>query len=519
MGSGMAVAKILIVEDEILIAQVIADQLKRLGYEIVGIVNSGGAALTLAAETHPDLVLMDIVLKKHGMDGITAASQIREQFQIPVIYLTAYSDDATLRRAKVTEPFGYIVKPFDQRDLRIAVELALHKHQLEQQLAERETLLSTILESTTNGVVATDAEGAIAYMNPVAETLTGWTLSEAKGQSIKDLMRLVDEVTETAVENPVMRVLRGGQEVQENRLMLVARDGSRTPISDRVSPILQEVDRIQGAVLVFWDLSERRRAEALVLEQLKLTTQVTEHRQAEAEVRRILAAEQELNELKSRLVTMISHEYRTPLAVILTSTELIKRYSDQLTEAKRDTYLDRIQGAVRQMAQLVDKVLTFSKAEEGTLSLNPVQLEVVDFCRQLVEEQQCLVGDRYTLNFEHPDVEVSAQLDEQILRHILVNLLTNAIKYSSKGSTVLLSLVPEHQHVVFQVQDEGMGIPTAEQPRLFSPLFRASNVGSIPGTGMGLCIVEKCVRLHEGQIAIDSEVGKGTTVTVTLPLR
>lgn len=208
----MATAKILIVEDEILTAQVIANQLKQLGYEVVAIVSSGCAALTKTAEIHPDLVLMDIVLKKQDMDGINAAGQIREQFQIPVIYLTAYSDEATIRRAKATGPFGYIVKPFSQQDLRIAVELALHQHQLERQLAEREMLLSTILEATTNGIVATDAEGAIAYMNPVAETLTGWSLDAVKGQSIKDVVRLVNEATETLVENPVMRILRGGQE-------------------------------------------------------------------------------------------------------------------------------------------------------------------------------------------------------------------------------------------------------------------------------------------------------------------
>jgi signal transduction histidine kinase len=251
---------------------------------------------------------------------------------------------------------------------------------------------------------------------------------------------------------------------------------------------------------------------------VKLATEIAERERAEAEVRKILAAEQALNELKSRLVSTISHEYRTPLAVILTSTELLKRYSDRLSDEKKDTYLSRIQAAVRQLSLLVEEVLTFGKAEAGELPFHPVPLDLVEFCDRLVEEQRLLASDRHVIEFTPNSPELQAQLDEQLMRHIVINLLSNAIKYSPKGGLVEVSLRQEEHTIHLQVRDQGIGIPAADRPYLFGSFFRASNVGSIPGTGMGLSIVKKSVELHGGEIAIDSEEAVGTTVTVTLPI-
>lgn len=515
----MAAAKILIVEDQLITAQAIADQLTRLGYAVVDIAHSGTDALTKAAETQPDLVLMDIVLKKGDADGVRAANLIREQLQIPVVYLTAYSDQAILERAKVTEPFGYVVKPFSERDLRIAVEIALYKHGMEQQLARREKLLSTILESVNNAVVATDAGGTVTYINPEALALTGWQLDKALGQPIAAVVSIVEEASQTPLEHPVQRLLQATDEVQRQDVaLLVARDGSTRPICSSTSLMRPDGGAVEGAVLVFWDLSEQRRAQTLALEQVKLATEIAERERAEAEVRKILAAEQALNELKSRLVSTISHEYRTPLAVILTSTELLKRYSDRLSDEKKDTYLSRIQAAVRQLSLLVEEVLTFGKAEAGELPFHPVPLDLVEFCDRLVEEQRLLASDRHVIEFTPNSPELQAQLDEQLMRHIVINLLSNAIKYSPKGGLVEVSLRQEEHTIHLQVRDQGIGIPAADRPYLFGSFFRASNVGSIPGTGMGLSIVKKSVELHGGEIAIDSEEAVGTTVTVTLPI-
>lgn len=514
----MAGAKILIVEDEMITGCAIAEQLKRIGYEVTGFVSSGEAAIASVAQNLPDLVLMDIVLKNREFDGIAAASQIRAQFKIPVIYLTAHSEEVILERAKVTEPFGYIVKPFNQRDLRIGIEIGLYKHKMERQLAEREEFLSTILHSTSDAVIATDETGSITYINPVAETMTGWQSVEALGKSITEVVQIFDEVTDTLEENPVMLLLAGKIiNSWENHRVLIARNGRRIPIADSVSPMRKESDTTKGAVLVFWNISERRKAEALELEKVRLSTEIIEREKAELEVRKALIVEQQLNELKSRLIATISHEYRTPLAVILTSTELLKRYGPKLSEEKRETYLDRIQSGVRQMAQLVDDVLTFGKIESGEIELNLELLNVEEFCRALIKDRQNQVGDQYHINFTVRGFIDYVNLDKELLQNIVINLLANAIKYSAKGTSIDCLLVGDKERVIFQVKDRGIGIPKIDQARLFSPFFRASNVSTVGGTGMGLSIVKKCVDLHQGEIAIESEVDVGTTVTVSLP--
>ncbi len=199
---------------------------------------------------------------------------------------------------------------------------------------------------------------------------------------------------------------------------------------------------------------------------------------------------------------------------------MLQRYGDRFSEQKKETYFHRIQSAVHRMTQLVSDVLTFSKAEAGEFSFNPVSLDVAMFCRDLLEEQQLIAGDRYRLNFIDPGFpsSLSANLDEKLLRHILNNLLTNAIKYSPNHRTINLLILCENDQILFQVQDQGIGIPSADLKQLFEPFFRASNTGTIPGTGMGLSIVKKCVDLHKGEITVSSEVGVGTIFTVKLPL-
>lgn len=174
----MASTKILVVEDEVIVAKTIISQLNQLGYMVTDTASSGAMAIAKVTETQPDLILMDIVLKG-TMDGVTAAAQIRELVDIPIIYLTAYADDSTLQRVKATHPFGYIVKPFTADDLRVAVEIGLFKHQVARELQDNRDQLATLLRSMSDAVIATDAGGVITFMNPAAEALTEWQQDEA----------------------------------------------------------------------------------------------------------------------------------------------------------------------------------------------------------------------------------------------------------------------------------------------------------------------------------------------------
>lgn len=363
----MAKGRILVVEDERIVAKDISKRLKDLGYGVVAAVSSGEAAIETATEARPDLVLMDIQLKG-SVDGIEAAEKIRSELNIPVIYLTAYADENTLQRAKVTEPFGYIIKPFDERDLHAAIEIALRR------------------------------------------------------------------------------------------------------------------------------------------------------RLAESAVRVALEKEQELGELKSRFWSMVAHEFRRPMTDISASAQLLEQYNHQLPEAKRREYLYLIQEAVRSMDRLLNDVLAVNRAERGGLRFEPTALNLEQLCRHLVEEMKFTTGDSHPIVFTMHGQCNDVCLDKELLRHILSNLLSNAIKYSPEGSSVYLDLTCSEGRVVFQVRDTGIGIPPSDRQYLFESFYRAGNVGDIPGTGLGLTMVKTCLELHGGQVAVESEVGTGTTFTVTLPL-
>lgn len=251
-------------------------------------------------------------------------------------------------------------------------------------------------------------------------------------------------------------------------------------------------------------------------EVMAIVRNITQRKQAEADMRHALVKEKELSELKSRFVTMTSHEFRTPLTTILSSAELIEKYGHKWAEEKKKQHLIRIQVAVKQMTQLLNDVLLIGKAEAGRIEFKPLLLDLTKFCNELVDEIQISNRDRQIV-FDNQFNLPYAYLDEKLLRHILSNLLANAVKYSPQGSAVKFDLTCDGQTLTFRVRDAGIGIPTADLPNLFDSFHRASNVGTISGTGLGLAIVKKSVDLHAGKIAVESEVGVGTTFTVNLP--
>ena len=253
-------------------------------------------------------------------------------------------------------------------------------------------------------------------------------------------------------------------------------------------------------------------------EVMAIVRDITERKRAEADIRNALEKEKELNELKSRFVSMTSHEFRTPLTTILSSAELLQDFGSIWDEEKKLKHFLRIQTSVTHMTGLLNDVLLIGKAEAGKLEFKPTPLDLISFCRELTEEME-LAAENHTIIFCSGGDCTNACMDEKLLRHILSNLLSNAIKYSPSGGTVKLELIGEQKTVMFHIQDRGIGIPQADLIQLFDSFHRASNVGTISGTGLGLAIVKKAVDLHNGQIFIKSEVGVGTTFTVKLPLR
>lgn len=273
----MRKTKILVVEDESIVARDIRNMLAGLGYEVTAVVSGAMAAIQKAQETGPDIVLMDVML--HGdITGVEAAEQIYTNFSIPVVYLTAYADSTTVQQAKKTEPFGYIIKPFEERELQTTIEIALYKYKMQMELKDRERWLSTILKSIGDGVIATNKNGAITFMNPLAETLTGWKLDQALDRTLRDVFKVMNQKPGKMQRISVKKILKGEGSALSDEAILVSKKGKKTPIDPRLEPIKDDGGNISGIVLAFTDVTARKMAEEELkrsLEQQKIAREGT----------------------------------------------------------------------------------------------------------------------------------------------------------------------------------------------------------------------------------------------------
>lgn len=248
---------------------------------------------------------------------------------------------------------------------------------------------------------------------------------------------------------------------------------------------------------------------------------ISDRKLAEAEVLKSLEKERELNELKSRVISMISHEYRTPLTIICSSAELLERYGPKWDETRRSTHFERIQNSVQHLTELVNDVLFLNRAEADRLDFCPAPLDIVAFFQNLFPELQDAFesqSDRvHPLEVNYPSGNPSCNVDERLLRQIVTNLFSNALKYSLDGQPIQCEVRCEPEELIFSIRDSGIGIPAEDQPYLFESFHRAANVGTIAGTGLGLSIVRKCIDVHGGDIRVTSQEAQGTCFTVSLP--
>ncbi len=252
--------KILVVEDEHIVAMDLQCRLSSLGYEVPETASSGEEAVEKAGRLRPDLILMDIFLGG-DMDGIEAGGKIKELYNIPIIYITAYADANTLQRAKLTEPFGYILKPFEEREMLTNIEMALYKYRMDSRIKDSERWLATTLKSIGDGVIATDDRGEIKFMNPVAEALTGWMQGATIGRNLTEVFKIIVEDTRKPIEASVEGVLRGEDVEIPPNVLLLARNGKETPVYCKATPIKDAEEHTTGVVVIFNDITERKRAE------------------------------------------------------------------------------------------------------------------------------------------------------------------------------------------------------------------------------------------------------------------
>lgn len=245
---------------------------------------------------------------------------------------------------------------------------------------------------------------------------------------------------------------------------------------------------------------------------------ITKHKQIATEINKALCKQRQLHEMKARLISLVSQEIRTPLANIFASAEILTNYSQEWSQERKTKQLQNLQTSVKYINQLFNDMILISEAEAGKLQISPSIIDVEQFCQKLIAQKQFCEEKRSTINFSAKCEHTNACLDRKLLRYILANLLSNAITYSPEGGEIQFDLMTKDKQVIFRIKDSGIGIPVEDRDHIFEWFYRGSNIGNVEGIGLGLSVVKQCVELHKGSITIESEVGVGTTVTLTLPM-
>ncbi|MGE5499308.1 MAG: ATP-binding protein [Syntrophothermus sp.] len=628
----MKSTKILVVEDENIVAIDIKRRLANLGYDVVGVLSSGEEAVLKCGELGPDLILMDIMLEGK-IDGIEAAVQIKHKYSVPVIFLTAYTDEKTIQRAKIAEPFGYILKPFEVRDLRSTIEIAIYKASTQRQLKESEQWLNVTLKSIGDAVIAIDSDKKIKFMNPLAEKLTEISQTEAIGKQLDEVYKVVNEISD---EDLICLLSNSLPERLEDLLkskMLIAGD-SMIPIEDSQSEIKNDNGDIIGSVITFRDVSKRRAVEAAIVasrnyylslfeefptliwrtgddgrfnyfnhEWLEFTGRnieneiefgwmerlyeedkplfmnafqnafekrgkfecemrlqnshseyrwlicfgspyydldkkfmgyigacydITERKVVENEMKIARDKAEEASKAKTTFLSNMSHELRTPMNGVIGLTEILME--TELTGEQRN-YLGLLRKSAFALLNLLNSILDFSKYESGKLKPEKSGFNL----GRLVDE----VAGLFRAETQNKGIDLSYNVDSQIpqelfgdhqrLRQVIMNLMSNAVKFTEKGKISLavskaretdLILNKNKITLLFSVHDTGIGIEKEKQKLVFESFTQAdsSTTKKYAGTGIGLTIAKQIVEMLEGKIWLESQPNVGSAFHFTAVL-
>lgn len=498
-------------EDDYLITQDLVLEIKHQQYQIDW-VDSYEEAFKRLKEQQYDVYLVDFRLGSHtGLELIRMASEA--EYSRPIILLTGQGDIEIDAQAMRLGAADYLVKSqlsADklERSIRYAIQQARNLHEirklnveLEERVARRtqalrqavsdlrqsQQLFRSIANNFPNGtIIVMDTDLRFVFVDGKELERLGYRSEELIGLRVGELF---PAETRDKVEDNLNQVLQGEPKKFEVPFKSFI-------YSMQAVPLVNEDGKINQVLLV--------------------SNNVTREKQAEEEVRKALEKERQLNELKTRFVSMASHEFRTPLSTILSSISLVKRYTQEEQQPKREKHIGRIKSSVRNLTNILEDFLSITRLEEGYIEVRPESFQLKPFIQEVVGDMQGLVkeGQRVEINGEDDTV---VELDRHLLRNILNNLLSNAIKYSGKEQQIEIAYTVEGGQLCLSMKDHGIGIPEEEQNHLFQRFFRAANVTNIQGTGLGLNIMQKYVSLLHGQVSFESALNQGTTFYVRCP--
>lgn len=490
-------ARIMIVEDESIIARDIQRSLEGFGYQVTAIASSGVEALEKAEKDHPDLILMDIVLKG-AIDGIETARRIKTGFGIPIIYLTANSGEDFFKRAKTTEPFGYLFKPFEERELHYAIGMALYKSSVEKKLKESEERLSAITSNTNDAIILLDPHGRITFWNPAAERIFGFLAEEIIGKDMCAYI-LPEEYRSQhlAAFNAFLTSGNGrmiGKTVEYSGLR---KNGGKFPLALSVAAL--RIGDEWHAVGTVRDITEKKRSEEKLVKAKEDAEEATR--------------------LKDHFVSLVAHDLRTPLTVIIGVFKLL--HDETIWERKEEVrkILANTLESAEHMAYLIEDVLNISKLRAGKIRLTPFFLDAhfiadraITALAPIAEKKKIRIGNNIGL-------KTRIYADPTLFYEVIQNLLTNAIKFSNEGGTVSL-FTPKERRGAISVADNGVGIAPERIPGLFNFETKSSTPGTAgeKGTGFGLPLSNDIMLAHGGSLEVESEKGKGSVFHAVLPV-
>ncbi len=488
--------RILIVEDDEIVAAVVSKRLTELGYQPVGLAVSGEQAIARAGELRPDLVLMDIQLEGE-LDGIIAAHEIRQRFHIPSVFLSAYSEEATIERAKLAEPFGYILKPFEGRELRANIEMALYKHRAEEALRAEILRRRVLFEQSPDGILIIDPQTArFLEFNTAAHQQLGYTREEFAQLAIPDVQ--VQEL-EPEAKARIAEVTQKGRVDYETRQR--TRQGQVRNVQVRAQLVSVEGQQLYQCI---W-------------------RDITEHRQIEAQNRQIQKAES-----LGRMAGAIAHNFNNQLAAVMLNLELLQQ--EMPPQAGADLSLTEVLKSVRKAANISAQMLVYL----GQAAAQREPLDLSEACRQSLPLFQLANPNFAVLKTDLPAPGPVIKANANQIQQVLTNLLSNAWEAGSNGSnavrlSVKLASVAEipaaHRfpigwqpgepaYACLEVADTGGGITAGDMEKIFDPFFTSK----FTGRGLGLAVVLGIVREHGGGITVASEPGRGSVFRVFLPV-